>query len=75
MAPIHSPTSRALAREVLSPTMRSGASSWLLMNRMRDVIICAAQPQLSALLLLLPGHQCVKHNHQSKPRCCACYCQ
>ena len=41
-APIHSPTSLALAREVLSPTMRSGVSSWLLMKRMRDVIICMA---------------------------------
>ena len=61
MAPIHSPTSRALAREVLSPTMRSGASSWLLMKRMRDVIICAEQQHLSALLPPLPGHQCVNH--------------
>ena len=42
MAPIHSPTSRALASEVLRPTMRSGVSSWLLMKRMRDVIICGA---------------------------------
>jgi hypothetical protein len=31
------------------------------MNRIRDVIICAAQQQLSALLLPLPEHQCVKH--------------
>ena len=45
VAPIHSPRSLALAREVQRPTMRMAAllpaSSWLLMYLIRDVITCA----------------------------------
>ncbi len=40
VAPIHSPTSLALASEVDSARMRMGRSSWLLMYRMRLVMTC-----------------------------------
>ena len=44
VAPIHSPRSFALAREVLSPTIRVRLPScWCAIVRMRDTMTCTIQ--------------------------------
>lgn len=40
VAPIHSPTTRALASEVHRPTIRMGVCTCVLMLRMRDTTTC-----------------------------------